>query len=128
VKEKRKAETEQLVVGGVPRSRAGEPEDGESSARCRIGRLNEEGCEAAHNANIIVLRIGSQAAHRMSSSMRCRSALTGRSTDETGIGCSSHGEGNSMLERQLRPAQDFIENAPHHPQHQSCEAGSCMGA
>src|SRR5271166_4713311 len=64
----------------------------------------------------------------MSSSMRCRSALTGRSTDETGIGCSSHDEGNSMLERQLRPVQDFIETAPRHPQHQSREAGSCMGA
>jgi hypothetical protein len=35
--------------------------------------------------------------------MRCRSALTGRSTDETGIGCSSHDEGNSMLERRQRP-------------------------
>jgi hypothetical protein len=46
--------------------------------------------------------------------MRCRSALTGRSTDETGIGCSSHDEGNSMLKRQLRPAQDFIENAHRH--------------
>jgi hypothetical protein len=31
---------------------------------CRIRRLTEEGCEAAHNANIISLRIGSQAAHR----------------------------------------------------------------
>src|SRR5277367_7086058 len=29
----------------------------------------------------------------MSSSMRCRSALTGRSTDENDIGCSSHDEG-----------------------------------
>jgi hypothetical protein len=43
--------------------------------------------------------------------MRCRSALTGRSTDETGIGCSSHDEGNSMLGRRQRLAQDFIENA-----------------
>ena len=33
-----------------------------------------------------------------------------------------------MLERQLRPAQDFIENPLRHPQHQSREAGSCMGA
>ena len=33
-----------------------------------------------------------------------------------------------MLERQLRPAQDFIENPLHHPQHHSREAGSCMGA
>ncbi len=33
-----------------------------------------------------------------------------------------------MLERQRRPAQGFIENAPRHPQHQSREAGSCMGA
>jgi hypothetical protein len=33
-------------------------------SRCRIGRLIKEGCEAAHNANIIVLRIGSQATHR----------------------------------------------------------------
>jgi hypothetical protein len=32
-----------------------------------------------------------------------------------------------MLERQRRPAQDFIENAPRHPQHQSREAGSCLG-
>ena len=31
---------------------------------CRIRRLAKEGCEAAHNANIIALRIGSQAAHR----------------------------------------------------------------
>ena len=30
----------------------------------RIRRLTEEGCEATHNANIIALRIGSQAAHR----------------------------------------------------------------
>ena len=47
----------------------------------------------------------------MSSIMRCRSALTGRSIVGTGIESSSHDEGNSMLERQLRPAQDFIENA-----------------
>jgi len=33
-----------------------------------------------------------------------------------------------MLERQLHLAQDFIENAPRHPQHQSREAGSCLGA
>jgi hypothetical protein len=46
--------------------------------------------------------------------MRCRSGLTGCSTVETGIGCSSQGEGNSMLERQSRPAQDFIENAHEH--------------
>jgi hypothetical protein len=64
----------------------------------------------------------------MSSSMRCRSALTGRSTDETGIGCSSHDEGNSMLERQLCPAQGFIEYPLPHPQRQSREAGSCLGA
>ena len=47
----------------------------------------------------------------MSSIMRCRSALTGRSIVGTGIGSSSHDEGNSMLERQLNPAQDVIENA-----------------
>src|SRR5271166_6453030 len=47
----------------------------------------------------------------MSSIMRCRSALTGRSIVGTGIGSSSHDEGNSMLERQPRPAQGFIENA-----------------
>ena len=29
-----------------------------------IGRLTEEGCEAAHNANIIVLGIGSQPVNR----------------------------------------------------------------
>ena len=33
-----------------------------------------------------------------------------------------------MLERQLRPAQDFIENPLRHPQHQSRKAGSCLGA
>jgi len=33
-------------------------------SRCRIGRLPQEGCEAAHKTNILVLRIGSQAAHR----------------------------------------------------------------
>jgi len=33
-----------------------------------------------------------------------------------------------MLKRQLHLAQDFIENALRHPQHQSREAGSCMGA
>jgi hypothetical protein len=31
---------------------------------CRIRRLTEEDSEAAHNANIIALRVGSQAAHR----------------------------------------------------------------
>jgi hypothetical protein len=60
--------------------------------------------------------------------MRCRSALTGRSTDETGIGRSSHDERNPMLERQPRPAQGFIENALRHPQNPSREAGSCLGA
>ena len=33
-----------------------------------------------------------------------------------------------MLGRQPRPAQDFIKSALHHPQHQSREAGSCLGA
>jgi hypothetical protein len=33
-----------------------------------------------------------------------------------------------MLERQLRPAQGFIENALRHPQLQSRDAGSCMSA
>ena len=33
-----------------------------------------------------------------------------------------------MVEKQLRPAQDFIGNALRRPQHQSREAGSCMGA
>ena len=33
-----------------------------------------------------------------------------------------------MLVRQLHLAQDFIENPLRHPQHQSREAGSCMGA
>ncbi len=32
-----------------------------------------------------------------------------------------------MFERQLRPAQDFIENPLPHPQRQSREAGSCSG-
>jgi hypothetical protein len=60
--------------------------------------------------------------------MRCRSALTGRSTDETGMGWSSHDEGNFMIERRMRPAQDFIKNPLTYPQRQSREAGSCMGA
>ena len=33
-----------------------------------------------------------------------------------------------MLGRRQRPAQDFIENPLSHPQRQSREAGSCMGA
>ena len=33
-------------------------------SRCRVGRLPQEGCKAAHETNILVLRIGSQAAHR----------------------------------------------------------------
>ena len=33
-----------------------------------------------------------------------------------------------MLVKQLRRAQDFIENALLHPHYQSREAGSCMGA
>src|SRR6202049_146652 len=44
--------------------------------------------------------------------MRWRSALTGRSIVETGIGSSSQDEGNSMLERQPRSVQDGIKNAP----------------
>ena len=32
-----------------------------------------------------------------------------------------------MLERQTRPAQGLIEYPLRHPQHQSREAGSCMG-
>src|ERR1700692_4738241 len=44
--------------------------------------------------------------------MRWRSALTGRSIVETGIGGSSQDEGNSMLERQPRSVQDVMENAP----------------
>ena len=32
-----------------------------------------------------------------------------------------------MLKRQTRPAQGFIENPLRHPQHQSREAGSCLG-
>src|SRR5271157_1847612 len=47
----------------------------------------------------------------MSSIRRWRSGLIGRSIVGAGIGSSSHDEGNSMLERQLRPAQDLIENA-----------------
>jgi hypothetical protein len=35
---------------------------------------------------------------------------------------------NPMLERQLCPAQDFIENPLRHLQHHSREAGSCLGA
>jgi hypothetical protein len=42
--------------------------------------------------------------------MRWRSALTGRSIVETGIGSSFQDEGNSMLERQLSAVQDFMEN------------------
>src|ERR1700692_617721 len=111
--------------------------------------------------------------------MRWRSALTGRSIVEAGIGSSSQDEGNFMLERQPRSVQDGIKNAPmataetsssknagiecavilsidvqglgpwrglgqrpnltcfvgrwfgagsHPPQHQSREAGSCLGA
>ena len=56
------------------------------------------------------------------------SIIGGRSTDEMGIGCSSHDEGNSMFERQLCPAQDFIENPLRHLQRHSREAGSCLGA
>jgi hypothetical protein len=48
----------------VPRSLAGDLKPANILGRRRIRRLTEEGCEAAHNANIIVLRIGSQAAHR----------------------------------------------------------------
>jgi len=33
-----------------------------------------------------------------------------------------------MLERQTRPAQGLIEYPLRHPQHQSREAGSCLGA
>ncbi len=33
-------------------------------SRCGIGRSPQEGCEAAHETNILALRIGSQAAHR----------------------------------------------------------------
>src|ERR1700692_4024644 len=44
--------------------------------------------------------------------MRWRSALTGRSIDETDIGSSFQDEGNSMLARQPCSAQDFMENAP----------------
>jgi hypothetical protein len=60
--------------------------------------------------------------------MRRRSALTGRSTDETDIGSSFHDEGNSMLKPPPRHAQDSMENALPCPQWQSREAGSCMGA
>ena len=66
MKKKRNAETEQLIVGGrnSPLSRLVNLKPANVLSRCRIGRLTEEGCEAAHYANIIVLRIGSQAAHR----------------------------------------------------------------
>jgi hypothetical protein len=40
-----------------------------------------------------------------------RSARTGRSIGETDIGSSFQDEGNSMLARQPRSAQDFMENA-----------------
>jgi hypothetical protein len=60
--------------------------------------------------------------------MRRRSALTGRSTDETDIGSSFHDEGNSMLKALPRLAQDSRENALPCPQWQSREAGSCLGA
>src|SRR5271165_4418301 len=46
----------------------------------------------------------------MSSSMRWRSAVTGRSVVETGIASSSQDEGNSMLERQPRSVQDVMEH------------------
>ncbi len=65
MKKKRKAETEQLIVGGyAPALALVNLKPANVLSRCRIGRLTEEGCEAAHYANIIVLRIGSQAAHR----------------------------------------------------------------
>jgi hypothetical protein len=79
--------------------------------RYRIGRLPQEGCEAARKPNILVLRVGSQAAHRHVFHHALPQRMMGRSIAGTGIGSSSHDEGNSMLERQLRPAQDFIENA-----------------
>src|ERR1700722_14484445 len=64
----------------------------------------------------------------MSSSMRWRRALTGRSTEERDIGSSFQDEGNSMLKPRLCLAQDSMENTLPCQQQQSREAGSCMGA
>ena len=64
MKKKRSAETEQLIVGGYPALALVELKPANILSGCRIWRLPQEGCEAAHKTNILVLRIGSQAAHR----------------------------------------------------------------
>ena len=60
MKKKRSAETEQLIVGGWYAALVlVHLKPANILSRRRIGRPPEEGCEAAHDADVVTLSIGS---------------------------------------------------------------------